>query len=394
MLKNISGISNDSDLLDGKEGSYYLPSTSYNASDVLTKLKTVDSDSSGLNSNTLQGLDSTRFSRSAISTFTGGDWNTLTDHGVYKIQHDNFNSDKNNPPADYPYGILISEVSELSSEHRKQQTYYPHSNNDKFIYHRMYNNGGWTTWSKIWRGGIGPNSGLDADLLDGQHGSYYAPIANAQLTGKVNINGRPSNSDYCNSSYIDLTSLDPNTYYPVRLSSSNTEWHKYIIYSNLTTGKTADWMTHSGGFTLNLRFDIEGCGWGTNIATCIVETAENGFGDSCGGIVHLRNSSGIFVHLRGGAKYTYSTTSSQSPTIYTTTYSMNNESVGTIDVTTAKNRWNELMKSTLRTVVHMDNNESPVFNTVTANNIIPSTKLVVPSATPSSPVIGQIWISN
>lgn len=36
----------------------------------------------------------------------------------------------------------------------------------------------------VWHSGNdGSNSGLDADLLEGQHGSYYAPIASPTFTG-------------------------------------------------------------------------------------------------------------------------------------------------------------------------------------------------------------------
>jgi hypothetical protein len=37
------------------------------------------------------------------------------------------------------------------------------------------------------KGVDGTGSGLDADLLDGQHGAYYAPVANPSLTGTVDI---------------------------------------------------------------------------------------------------------------------------------------------------------------------------------------------------------------
>lgn len=44
----------------------------------------------------------------------------------------------------------------------------------------------WTGWSKVWHAGNdGAASGLDADLLDGQQGSYYAPINDANLTGNA-----------------------------------------------------------------------------------------------------------------------------------------------------------------------------------------------------------------
>jgi len=43
---------------------------------------------------------------------------------------------------------------------------------------------GSSTFNKIWHeGNDGAGSGLDADLLDGQHGSYYAPLASPSFTG-------------------------------------------------------------------------------------------------------------------------------------------------------------------------------------------------------------------
>jgi len=57
--------------------------------------------------------------------------------------------------------------------------------NDLFV-------GGWSMGAvkyKIWHAGNdGTGSGLDADLLDGQHGSYYAPLASPTFTGTVNMN--------------------------------------------------------------------------------------------------------------------------------------------------------------------------------------------------------------
>ena len=43
-------------------------------------------------------------------------------------------------------------------------------------------------WSSI---NDGSGSGLDADLLDGEHGSYYAPKASPALTGTPTVNGYP-----------------------------------------------------------------------------------------------------------------------------------------------------------------------------------------------------------
>ena len=48
---------------------------------------------------------------------------------------------------------------------------------------KIYSEGG-TVWHS---GNDGSGSGLDADLLDGQHGSYYAPINNPTFTGTVTL---------------------------------------------------------------------------------------------------------------------------------------------------------------------------------------------------------------
>ncbi|WP_416877973.1 hypothetical protein [Litorimonas sp.] len=50
-----AGSKVDADLLDGQEGAYYLPASDYTASDVLTKIKTVDGPGSGLDADLFQG---------------------------------------------------------------------------------------------------------------------------------------------------------------------------------------------------------------------------------------------------------------------------------------------------------------------------------------------------
>ena len=48
----------------------------------------------------------------------------------------------------------------------------------------------------------GVASGLDADLLDGQHGAYYAPIANPTFTGTVTVASAIKGSG---ATYLDIT---------------------------------------------------------------------------------------------------------------------------------------------------------------------------------------------
>ena len=67
-----AGSGLDADLLDGQEGSYYLPASSYTAADVLAKIKTVDGSGSGLDADTVDGLSSASFIRADTSDNVSG----------------------------------------------------------------------------------------------------------------------------------------------------------------------------------------------------------------------------------------------------------------------------------------------------------------------------------
>lgn len=170
-LKTVDGSGSgvDADLLDGQHGSYYRDAGNINAG-TLAKERlpvTIDSSTTGTaaNAELLDGLDSTRFSRSAVGQLNNYDnWDAFTSHGTYKVNSPDFAGNDNAPPSTYGYGILQVEVSEIGVENRTNQVYYPHNNDyDKYIYQRMFNSGIWTAWNKIWRGGTDAGSGLVAE---------------------------------------------------------------------------------------------------------------------------------------------------------------------------------------------------------------------------------------
>ena len=172
-LKTVDGTDSglDADYLDGQHGSYYRNADNINAG-TLAKERlpgTIDSSTTGTaaNAELLDGLDSTRFSRSAVGQLNNYDnWDAFTAHGTYKVHSPDFAGNANAPPSTYGYGILQVEVSEIGGENLTNQVYYPHNNDyDKYIYQRMLNGGIWTAWSKIWRGGTGPKSGLQASKV-------------------------------------------------------------------------------------------------------------------------------------------------------------------------------------------------------------------------------------
>jgi hypothetical protein len=92
----------------------------------------------------------------------------------------------------------------------------------------------------------GSGSGLDADLLDGQHGSYYAPSSSLAsyvlksgdtMTGALTINSAGS--------------------YPLQLSSS--QRYQLRIRNTAATAQTAGWwLAHDGGGSLYFHADSTG----------------------------------------------------------------------------------------------------------------------------------------
>lgn len=160
---------------------------------------TIDSSTTGTaaNAELLDGLDSTRFSRSAVGQLNNYDnWDTFTSHGTYKVNSPNFTGNANAPPSTYGYGILQVEVSEIGVENRTNQVYYPHNNDyDKYIYQRMLNGGIWTAWSKIWRGGTASGSGLVAVLTgDSKHrGLLPIPAGYAESECRFFISAQMTN---------------------------------------------------------------------------------------------------------------------------------------------------------------------------------------------------------
>ena len=100
------GLSGDTVNLNVTGVTYNLPSSivttnDYTANDVFAKVKSLDGSGSGLDADLLDGIGSDRFSTSAISIFSGGNWDNLILNGIYSVNHSDFLSDTNPPPATY-----------------------------------------------------------------------------------------------------------------------------------------------------------------------------------------------------------------------------------------------------------------------------------------------------
>ena len=120
---------------------------------------------------------------------------------------------------------------------------------------------------------------------------------------------------------LDLTSLDENTWYPCSVLLSKDYPTTIEIYDSLdgSTPKPG-WATHNSGFTLNLKWQAFGAGWGsTDTQRSIINHYVNFTKDGvrpCGGIEQNTMASTEIVYLRGGAKYRYRCTPSGSFTVH------------------------------------------------------------------------------
>ena len=125
---------------------------------------------------------------------------------------------------------------------------------------RNVTGGNWSSWVYYWNtGNDGSGSGLDADLLDGQHGSYYQPASTAITTGNIgsqsvssasNIdgisfrNGNSSNGigpDYVQENgtgYINSVSLLGQTDGALYSQAYSTAW-VHQIFGDYRTGNLA-----------------------------------------------------------------------------------------------------------------------------------------------------------
>lgn len=145
----------------------------YTASDVLTKLKTVDGVGSGLDADTVDGNPSSAFAPSGFGLGTSAtdvsntDLNNLLITGFYLGQNL-----KNAPNSDICwFFILVMRFSDAFIYQEAISFGSVHANNVR--YSRCSFNGACGAWSKVWSELTdGAGSGLDADTIDAMHGSH------------------------------------------------------------------------------------------------------------------------------------------------------------------------------------------------------------------------------
>lgn len=181
------------------------------------------------------------------------------------------------------------------------------------------------------------NSDHDYDirLIAEQDTLFFRNTSNSSATIVANLNGT---ADFANETlfdkaqWVNLTSLDQNTWYPV--VSMNTipysGLHHIKCNVQLNSGSKPSWSTHGGGFTVNLDLLVTAFGQGTTYANSICLNNDSSWvtsGANPAGYSQMGNGSVAVFWLRGGGQYRLYADWDADWTVKTSTYTNSEQSV-------------------------------------------------------------------
>lgn len=155
-------------------------------------------------------------------------------------------------------------------------------------------------------------SNLNADLLDGYHASKFYENGYTMFGYTINA-----------------SSLNVNTYYPVTFSIGASSNVRIECRVALNSGTKPSWSTHASGFSVRKIWEVNGSGWGTNPINRRILVSDYAFTstDPVRGIGQMSNGSIEYVYVRGGGKYHFYISHNVVPTLRTSTYTNNSQSV-------------------------------------------------------------------
>lgn len=155
-------------------------------------------------------------------------------------------------------------------------------------------------------------SNLNADLLDGYHASKFYENGYTMFGYTINA-----------------SSLNVNTYYPVTFSIGASSNVRIECRVALNSGTKPSWSTHTSGFSVRKIWEVNGSGWGTNLINRRILVSDYAFTstDPVRGIGQMSNGSIEYVYVRGGGKYHFYISHNVVPTLRTSTYTNNSQSV-------------------------------------------------------------------
>ena len=170
------------------------------ASEILTLIKTVDGAGSGLDADTVDGISSASFVRSDADDTLNGQY-TISDGSNEKLVL----AGSSNPLIRWQEGTTNKAYIQWNSTSNFLGIYNQEDSSSIRLKDVLDFSTDGINYYSIWHSGNdGASSGLDADLLDGQHGSYYSNYNN--LSNKPTI---PTNNNQLTNGagYITSASL-------------------------------------------------------------------------------------------------------------------------------------------------------------------------------------------
>lgn len=180
-----------------------------------------------------------------------------------------------------------------------------------------------------------PKSGQMSMIIDGRfyqdEGRYMCLDTNNFSSYALPVDGYANGTLFDKGQWVDLTSLDQNTWYPV---VSNGIPYKGLCHIKcnvqLNSSSKPSWSTHSAGFTVNLDMLITAYGWGTTHAHSICLDNDYDWttsGANPAGYSQMTNGSVAVFWLRGGGRYRLYADWDAGWDIKTSTYTNNGQSV-------------------------------------------------------------------
>lgn len=202
-----------------------------------------DGSGSGLDADLLDGLNSSAF----VRTYGTNSNNIDSDYGECFITFDPVPS--GTPPISSPNLRTINVGNNFA---RRTQMAFDYAT-DRAWFRRKYDSA-WYSWNEFWHtGNDGSGSGLDADLLDGNHASAFALLAGntGQSFGAFEF------------SYAQ-TAFNPAAAPRTGLNSMSVKmWDNYFYNTGLGSdyGTVMDYYSRNGHVNTQVYFDADGGSW-------------------------------------------------------------------------------------------------------------------------------------
>ncbi len=180
-----AGSGLDADLLDGNQASAFafLTGATFTGGVTAPTFSGNGANVTNVNAVSVGGIASGDVMRADVTElYTANDLDLIdTSKGSWSAWG---NENPSNMPASAQYSSLLQIPSDTVSNNGGAQLLF--DRNDEEMWVRFRSSGAYQTWWKTWhQGNMGPGSGLNADLLDGDHGSAFAKLVGATFTGGV-----------------------------------------------------------------------------------------------------------------------------------------------------------------------------------------------------------------